>query len=159
NRQMGDLSWLTAKPVAHRGYHDLNDRRWENTLSAFAAAAERGYSIECDVHLSADNVPVVIHDDDLKRLTGADGFVWQRTAAELATLRVGGTSDHVPTLAEVLALVAGRVPLVVELKGTPGHDTGLVASVGALLKTYKGKVAIMSFDHWLIRDFARDAPG
>jgi glycerophosphoryl diester phosphodiesterase len=156
---MGDLSWLTAKPVAHRGYHDLNDRRWENTLSAFAAAAERGYSIECDVHLSADNVPVVIHDDDLKRLTGADGFVWQRTAAELATLRVGGTSDHVPTLAEVLALVAGRVPLVVELKGTPGHDTGLVASVGALLKTYKGKVAIMSFDHWLIRDFARDAPG
>jgi glycerophosphoryl diester phosphodiesterase len=156
---MGDLSWLTAKPVAPRGYHALNDRRWENTLSAFAAAAERGYSIECDVHLSADNVPVVIHDDDLKRLTGADGFVWQRTAAELATLRVGGTSDHVPTLAEVLALVAGRVPLVVELKGTPGHDTGLVASVGALLKTYKGKVAIMSFDHWLIRDFARDAPG
>ncbi|MGN6306526.1 MAG: glycerophosphodiester phosphodiesterase [Mesorhizobium sp.] len=156
---MGDLSWLTAKPVAHRGYHDLNDRRWENTLSAFAAAVERGYAIECDVHLSSDNVPVVIHDDDLKRLTGADGFVWQRTVAELATLRVGGTADHVPTLAEVLALVAGRVPLVVELKGTPGHDTGLVASVGALLKTYKGKVAIMSFDHWLIRDFARDAPG
>ncbi|QDB99747.1 glycerophosphodiester phosphodiesterase [Mesorhizobium sp. 8] len=156
---MDDLSWLTAKPVAHRGYHDLNDRRWENTLSAFAAAAERGYAIECDVHLSADNVPVVIHDDDLKRLTGTDGFVWQRTVAELATLRVGGTADHVPTLAEVLALVAGRVPLVVELKGTPGHDTGLVASVGALLKTYKGKVAIMSFDHWLIRDFARDVPG
>jgi len=156
---MGDLSWLTAKPVAHRGYHDLNDRRWENTLSAFAAAAERGYAIECDVHLSADNVPVVIHDDDLKRLTGADGFVWQRTAAELAALRIGGTADHVPTLAEVLALVAGRVPLVVELKGTPGHDTGLVAGVGALLRDYKGKVAIMSFDHWLIRDFASDAPG
>jgi len=156
---MGDLSWLTAKPVAHRGYHDLNDKRWENTLPAFEAAAERGYAIECDVHLSADNVPVVIHDDDLKRLTGADGYVWQRTAAELATLRVGGTADHVPTLAEVLALVAGRVPLVIEIKGTPGHDTGLVASVGALLKTYKGKVAIMSFDHWLIRDFARDAPG
>ena len=156
---MGDLSWLTAKPVAHRGYHDLNDKRWENTLPAFEAAAERGYAIECDVHLSADNVPVVIHDDDLKRLTGADGYVWQRTAAELATLRIGGTADHVPTLAEVLALVAGRVPLVIEIKGTPGHDTGLVASVGALLKTYKGKVAIMSFDHWLIRDFARDAPG
>lgn len=156
---MSDLSWLTAKPVAHRGYHDLNDKRWENTLSAFAAAAERGYAIECDVHLSSDNVPVVIHDDDLNRLTGADGFVWQRTVAELAALRIGGTADHVPTLAEVLALVAGRVPLVIEVKGTPGHDTGLVASVGALLKTYKGKVAIMSFDHWLVRDFARDAPG
>lgn len=156
---MSDLSWLTATPVAHRGYHDLNDRRWENTLSAFAAAVERGYAIECDVHLSADNVPVVIHDDDLKRLTGADGFVWQRTVAELATLRVGGTADHVPTLAELLALVNGRVPLVIELKGAPGHDAGLVASVGRLLKNYKGKAAIMSFDHWLIRDFAKDAPG
>lgn len=156
---MNDLSWLTAKPVAHRGYHDLNDKRWENTLSAFAAAAERGYAIECDVHLSADNVPVVIHDDDLKRLTGTDGYVWQRTVAELAALRVGGTADHVPTLSEVLALVAGRVPLVIEIKGTPGHDTGLVASVGRLLKSYKGKAAIMSFDHWLIRDFAKDAPG
>ncbi|MBN9243328.1 MAG: glycerophosphodiester phosphodiesterase [Mesorhizobium sp.] len=156
---MSDLSWLTAKPVAHRGYHDLNDKRWENTLSAFAAAAERGYAIECDVHLSADNVPVVIHDDDLKRLTGTDGYVWQRTVAELAALRVGGTADHVPTLSEVLALVAGRVPLVIEIKGTPGHDAGLVASVGRLLKSYKGKAAIMSFDHWLIRDFAKDAPG
>jgi glycerophosphoryl diester phosphodiesterase len=156
---MGGLSWLTSKPIAHRGYHDLNDRRWENTLSAFAAAVERGYAIECDVHLSSDNVPIVIHDDDLKRLTGEDGFVWQRTAAELAAMRVGGTDDHVPTLTELLDLVDGRVPLVVELKGTPGHDAGLVASVGRLLKGYKGNVAIMSFDHWLVRDFAREAPG
>ncbi|TIV36019.1 MAG: glycerophosphodiester phosphodiesterase, partial [Mesorhizobium sp.] len=90
---------------------------------------------------------------------GEDGFIWQRTAAELATLRIGGTKDHVPTLQEALDLIDGRVPLVVELKGVPGHDAGLVAAVGRLLKRYKGKVAIMSFDHWLIRDFARDAPG
>jgi glycerophosphoryl diester phosphodiesterase len=156
---MSDLSWLTARPIAHRGLHDLNKARWENTLSAFEAAAERGYAIECDVHLSSDRVPVVIHDADLRRLAGADGFVWQRTAAEMAALRVGGTADHFPTLEEMLALVDGRVPIVVELKGIPGRDEGLVESVGRQLKRYKGKAAIMSFDHWLIRDFARLAPG
>jgi glycerophosphoryl diester phosphodiesterase len=156
---MSDLSWLTARPVAHRGLHDSNMARWENTLSAFDAAARRGYSIECDAHLSSDGVPVVIHDDNLKRLTGDDGFVWQRTAAELGALRVGGTTDHVPTLAQVLALVDGRVPLVIEVKGTPGRDEGLVARVGEQLANYKGKTAIMSFDHWLIRDFAKHAPG
>lgn len=156
---MSNLSWLTARPIAHRGFHDLNTTRWENTLSAFAAAADRGYAIECDVHLSADGVPVVIHDGDLKRLTGQDGFVWQRTSAEIAALRVGGTQDHPPMLRELLKLVDGRVPLVIEVKGTPGRDEGLVAAVGRHLKNYDGKAAIMSFDHWLIRDFSKDAPG
>jgi glycerophosphoryl diester phosphodiesterase len=156
---MTDLSWLTAHPIAHRGLHDNTSARWENTLSAFDAAARRGYWIECDVHLSSDGVPVVIHDDDLKRLTGDDGYVWQRTAAELGALHIGGTADHVPTLAETLALVDGRVPLVIEVKGTPGRDTGLVARVGEQLGRYNGKAAIMSFDHWLIRAFAKDAPG
>ena len=156
---MSDIAWITKRPVAHRGYHDLNKTRWENTLSAFAAAVEKNYAIECDVHLSADGVPVIVHDNDLRRLTGSEGFVWQRTAAELTALRIGGTSDHLPTLAETLSLVAGRVPLVVELKGIAGHDAGLVARVAAQLRNYPGKAALMSFDHWLIRDFAKDAPG
>lgn len=156
---MSDISWLTKHPIAHRGFHDLNTSRWENTLSAFAAAVERGYAIECDVHLTLDGEVVVFHDNDLKRLTGEEGYVWQRTAAEFGALRVGGTDDHVPTLAELLALVAGRVPLVIELKGIPGKDDGLVAKVADALKSYAGKVAIMSFDHWLIRQFPTDAPG
>lgn len=156
---MGKLSWLTERPIAHRGFHDMNKTRWENTLSAFDAAIARGYAIECDVHLSSDRVPVVIHDDSLQRLAGRDGFVWQRTAAELGTMKVGGTDDHFPTLQETLDLVAGKVPLVVELKGIPGHDQWLVEAVGNVLKRYKGKVAVMSFDHWLIRDFARYMPG
>lgn len=156
---MTDLSWLTARPVAHRGLHDMNKLRWENTLSAFAAAAERGYAIECDVHLSSDGVPVIIHDGDLRRLTGENGFVWQRTAAEITALKVGGTADHLPTLQQALDLVDGRVPMVVELKGAAGHDEGLVESVGKMLKQYKGKTAIMSFDHWLIREFPKYAPG
>lgn len=157
--RMTDLSWLIARPVAHRGLHDLNKACWENTLSAFERAAVRGFAIECDVHLTADGDVVVFHDTTLDRLTGTNGFIWQRTAAELAALRVGGTEDHVPTLRELLKLVDGRVPLVIELKGIPGHDAGLVAKVGEILRDYSGQVAIMSFDHWLIRDFSRFVPG
>jgi glycerophosphoryl diester phosphodiesterase len=158
---MADISWLTARPIAHRGYHDLNKTVWENTLSAFGRAIDRGYAIECDVHLSSDGVPVVFHDHGLQRLAGTEGYVWQRTAAELAALRIGGTADHAPSLKEMLDLVGGRVPLVIELKGTPGHDAGLVERVCNLLHAYRGRAAIMSFDHWLIREFrahARDIP-
>jgi glycerophosphoryl diester phosphodiesterase len=156
---MKDLDWLTARPIAHRGYHDMNVSRWENTLSAFDAAVERGFAIECDVHLSRDEVPIVFHDLELKRLTGEQGSIVERTAAELGRLKVGGTADHIPTLEEMLQRVAGRVPLVIELKGIEGHDDALVARVGALLAAYEGKAAIMSFNHWLVRRFAEDAPG
>ena len=156
---MTDLSWLTARPIAHRGYHDMNRTRWENTLAAFDAAIAKNFAIECDVHLSADGVPVVFHDDDLLRLAGQDGYVWQRTAAEMGALSIGGTGDHAPTLTEMLGRVAGRVPLVVELKGIPGHDDGLVAKVADLLRAYDGQAAIMSFDHWLIRRFPTEAVG
>lgn len=156
---MSGLPWLTRRPIAHRGLHDGNRRRWENTLSAFSAAVEHGYAIECDVQIAADGTPVVFHDVELGRLTGVDGYLWQKTAPELAALAIGGTTDRVPTLAEALALVRGRVPLVIELKGVPGHDEGLVAAVAAALSSYKGDAAIMSFDHWLVRRFAADAPG
>ncbi|ODT07898.1 MAG: glycerophosphodiester phosphodiesterase [Mesorhizobium sp. SCN 65-20] len=156
---MTDLSWLTARPIAHRGLHDLNKTCWENTLSAFERAAQRGYAIECDVHLTSDGEVVVFHDNALDRLTGTQGYVWQRTAAEMGALKIGGTADHAPTLAELLKLVDGRVPLVIELKGIPGKDDGLVAKVAAALNRYHGKAAIMSFDHWLIRDFTAQAPG
>ncbi len=156
---MTDLSWLTARPIAHRGLHDMNRDVWENTLSAFGRAIDKDFAIECDVHLSADGVPVVIHDGHLGRLTGTDAFIWQRTAAEMTALTVGGTDDHPPTLEEMLDFVAGRVPLVIELKGIAGHDAGLVERVGQMLTRYEGKAAIMSFDHWLIRDFDRHAHG
>ena len=65
---MQDISWLTARPIAHRGYHDMNAAVWENTVTAFRRAVERGFAIECDVHLAADGMPIVIHDGDLRRL-------------------------------------------------------------------------------------------
>lgn len=153
------LTWLTARPIAHRGLHDLNRTRWENTLSVFQAAIDGNYAIECDVHLAADGVPVVFHDHELDRLAGVEGLVTDKTSAEMAALRIGGTADHAPTLAELAALVKGRVPLVIELKGTKGKDDGLVAAVAAVLSSYDGPAAIMSFDHWLVRQFASEAPG
>ncbi|WEX11740.1 glycerophosphodiester phosphodiesterase [Chelativorans sp. AA-79] len=154
---MTDLSWLTARPVAHRGLHDMNGERWENTPAAFRAAMERGYAIECDVHMSADGVPVIFHDHELNRLTGRDGKVWQRTAAELCTLAIGGTQERIPTLADTLSLVNGTVPLVIELKGAVGHDEGLVDGVLARLRGYQGQVALMSFDHRILRELGRKA--
>src|SRR5690606_31010098 len=104
-------------------------------------------------------VPVVFHDDSLQRLTGGEGSVHERTAAELAQMKIGATADHVPTLAEMLAHVRGRVPLVIELKGSEGKDDGLVAAVARALSGYSGEAAIMSFDHWLVRQFGKEAPG
>ncbi|GHC62142.1 glycerophosphodiester phosphodiesterase [Limoniibacter endophyticus] len=150
---MRNTDFIIRRPIAHRGLHDLNRNVWENTLSSSERAIEAGYAIECDVILSSDGVAIVHHDLDLKRLTGQSGFVWQRTADEFSALRVGGTDDHPPRLSELLDLVSGRVPLIVEIKGAPGHDAGLVASVANDLTAYDGEVAVMSFDHWIIRDF------
>ncbi|WKL20992.1 glycerophosphodiester phosphodiesterase [Agrobacterium tumefaciens] len=148
------LSWLTAEPVAHRGYHDLNRTVWENTLSAFSRAIEAGFAIECDVQLAADSVPVIFHDDDMARLTGIKGDVREHTSGELSLLSVGQTKDRIPTLKQLLTLCAGKVPLVIELKGREGEgvDDGFAEAVLEDLEGYKGHVALMSFDHHLLKD-------
>ncbi|SFJ12937.1 Glycerophosphoryl diester phosphodiesterase [Phyllobacterium sp. CL33Tsu] len=156
---MTSADWLKDVPIAHRGLHDLNKTRWENTLSAFEAAASARYAIECDVHLSADGKAIVFHDGTLDRLIGRQGNIDEVTVEAARAMRVGGTDDHVPTLVEALELIDGRVPIVIELKGIPGRDDGLVKAVASDLAGYAGKAAIMSFDHHLIRLFGTDAPG
>lgn len=146
------LRWLTARPIAHRGFHNARRGRPENTLAAFDAAVEAHYAIECDLHISADGVPIVFHDDDLQRLTGVPGEVRDLTAAELGDLRVLGTGEWIPTLDELLTLAAGRVPLVLELKHLPGRDAGLAWEVAERLKAYDGPAAIMSFEPALIAE-------
>lgn len=147
-----DLGWLTARPIAHRGYHDMNVNIWENTRSAFLRAIEANYAIECDIHIATDGVPVVFHDDDLERLCGLSGDVRERTSQELAQLRVGGTSDGVMSLPALFKLVKGQVPLVIELKPRPGDDDGFADAVVECLESYDGPVALMSFDDRLLRD-------
>lgn len=155
---MSNISWIKQRPVAHRGLHDGNKQVWENTLAAFSAAVKHGYPIECDLHLTKDGVPVVFHDSPLKRLTGEEGHARDLTAKQICALQIGGTAERVPTLDQMLAHVGGKVPLVIELKGDQGHDEGLVKATAKSLAKYKGKAAIMSFDHHLIRQFAKHAP-
>jgi glycerophosphoryl diester phosphodiesterase len=145
-----DLSWLTARPIAHRGYHDAARGRPENTLAAFDAAAAAGYAIECDLQLAADQIPVVFHDDELTRLTGQAGPVTTRTAKELGRLKVLGSMEKIPTLDELLTLVAGRVPLVIELKHSPGREARLARETVLQLRQYAGPAALMSFDPALL---------
>lgn len=149
---MQTLAWLTEHPIAHRGYHDLNRTVWENTLAAFERAVEAGFAIECDLHLAADGVPVVFHDDMLERLCSLPGRTRDKLSTELALLTVGGTRERIPTFKQLLALVAGRVPIVVELKGCEGDDDDFAGAVLEDLDGYEGPVALMSFDHWLLRD-------
>lgn len=145
------MSWLTARPIAHRGLHDGNRTVFENSMAAFEAAVRNDYAIECDVHIARDGVPVVFHDHTLERMTGELGNVGERPSAELADLRLGSSSEGIPTLANLLRVVDGRVPIVIELKGsTPDKDDRFVERVAEVLDGYGGRIALMSFDYWLI---------
>lgn len=155
-----DFSWLTRRPIAHRGLHDAAHGVIENTLSAAAAAAAKGYNIEIDVLLSADAEIVVFHDDTLERLTTASGRVDARTMAELRAIPLEGTSDRIPTLDEVLAVVDGRVGLCIELKSEfPRRpDDRLVRRVAEVLAGYRGPVVTKSFDPDLVEAANRIMP-
>lgn len=156
---MTDLSWLTAQPIAHRGFHDSNKTVWENTLSAFARAIDAGFAIECDLQYASDGVPVVFHDDDMERLCGIKGDVRAKTSGELKLMSVGATADKIPTLRQLLDLTKGRVLLVLELKGRGADDEGFAEDVLEVLKGYQGPVALMSFDAHLLKDLkAQDCP-
>ncbi|MBL9052319.1 MAG: phosphodiesterase [Tabrizicola sp.] len=149
-------------PLTHRGYHDETKGVIENSLSAFRAAMEAGYGIELDIQLSADNQAVVFHDDTLDRVAETTGLVQDRTAAELGRIRLKGSSDVIPSFAETLALVAGRVPLLVELKDQSGIMNGtdgvLERATVAALRGYQGPVALMSFNPDVVACLAEIAP-
>ena len=128
---------------AHRGLH--GGGRAENSLSAFKAAADAGFAIELDVRLSSDGTLMVFHDDTLDRMTEVTGRVDSMTAAELSALKLGGTEDTIPTFAEVLSLVGGRVPLLVEIKEDAGKYSVTEKTVEAL-REYDGGFLIESFN-------------
>lgn len=155
------LGWLTARPIAHRGLHDEVHGIIENSASAFAAAMRRGYAIECDLQLSSDGEAMVFHDDRLDRLTRETGPVAAARAKDLRKIPLKGTRDHVATLAELLLQVAGRTPLVIELKSHWDGDDRLPHRAVAVLNDYDGSFALMSFDPDMVqavRDLAPAMP-
>ena len=152
------LAWLTARPVAHRGLHDAARGVIENTASAFQAAIDGGYGIECDVQLSRDGEAMVHHDFELGRLTVGSGPLLALTAAELKIVDFRGSADRMLTLAELCALVAGRVPLLVEIKSRFEGDTRLTQRVADVLAAYAGPGAAMSFDPAVLATLREMAP-
>ena len=151
-------AWLTARPIAHRGLHDKAAGRWENTLSAAAAAVARGFAIECDVQLSGDGEAMVFHDLTLERLTREAGPVGSRSAHALGRLAIGGTADRVAALPAFLDAIDGRVPLICEIKSAFDGDMRLADRTLAVVGGYPGPVALKSFDPAIIRHLRGLAP-
>lgn len=150
------LRALIAKPFAHRGLHGAAAP--ENSRAAFAAAIEARHGIELDVQVSGDRQAMVFHDEELGRLAEDEGYVRGRSAAELGRIRLRDCDETIPTLPQILALIAGRAPLLIEVKA-PGREVGALAqAVADALGDYAGPVAVMSFNpevgHW----FARHEP-
>jgi glycerophosphoryl diester phosphodiesterase len=149
-------------PIAHRALHDRAAGRIENSPAAIKAAIAAGYAIEIDLQLSADGVAMVFHDEELDRLTDETGPVNTRTAADLGRIRLKGSTDAIPTLAQVLTLVAGRVPLLIEIKDqtlTMGPTDGrLEAATAEALQGYRGDVALMSFNPASVAHMAHRLP-
>jgi glycerophosphoryl diester phosphodiesterase len=151
-----DLERLAAQPFAHRGLQ--GDGRVENSRAAFQAAIDAGHGIELDVQASRDGEGIVFHDYQLDRLTAQSGDVAARTAAQLGAIRLSGTEETIPTLREVLQLIAGRVPVLIEVKAPDREVARLCLAVFRALEGYRGPVGVMSFNPEVPRWFAAHAP-
>jgi len=147
--------WLTEKPIAHRGLHSQGIP--ENSIAAFSAAIAKGIAIEFDVHIIADQELIVFHDDDLKRVCGTDMQTKDLKTEQLKQSFLLNTKQTIPTFKEVLELVDGKVPLLIEIKNT-GKVGVLEEKLYNQLKQYKGRYAIMSFNPFSLLWFTQNAP-
>jgi glycerophosphoryl diester phosphodiesterase len=138
--------WLTARPVAHRGLHDAARGIIENMPGAVRAAIDGHFNIEVDIQLTADGEAMVHHDNALGRLTEGTGALLGKTAAELRAIKFKNTAERMMSLGDLCALVAGRTPLVIEVKSHFDGDRKLVARMAEVLASYSGPVVGMSFD-------------
>jgi glycerophosphoryl diester phosphodiesterase len=139
-------AWLTARPVAHRGLHDISRGIVENMPGAVQAAIAGNFAIEVDIQLTSDGEAMVHHDDALGRLTEGSGSLLQKTAAELKAVKFKNTPERMMSLGDLCTLVAGRVPLVIEVKSHFDGDRKLVARMAEVLSAYSGPAVGMSFD-------------
>ena len=151
------VAWLREWSFAHRGLHGAGLP--ENSPGAFAAAIAKGMGIECDVQRSSDGQAMVFHDFELDRLTSESGPVARRSAEQLGQIVLSGSSDTIPTLRQLLDSVAGRVPLLIEIKSRREHRiAALCLAVRRVLEGYQGPHGVMSFDPRVSRWFARHSP-
>jgi glycerophosphoryl diester phosphodiesterase len=153
-----NLSFLVERPIAHRGLHEPFRCIIENTASAFDAAINGGFAIECDVQLTCDNDAVVFHDDTVERLIEGKGDVRRFTAKQVTALKFKQTKDRVQTLPELLEQVSGRAVLVIELKSHWDGNVDLVRRAIRCVANYKGPFVLMSFDPDMVEAVRKMAP-
>ncbi len=146
------VGFLSRTPYAHRGLH--GDGVIENSRAAVLAAVQAGYGVEIDVQLSLDGAAFVFHDPTLDRLTGSRGALRSLASRDLSAIPLSGSDETIPRLEEILALVDGRVPILIELKAQGGHALQLCVAVRHALASYRGQAAVMSFDGNVSRWFA-----
>jgi glycerophosphoryl diester phosphodiesterase len=151
-------SWIIDKPFAHRGLHDRAGGIPENTLAAFDAAIASGYAIELDVRPMRDGALVVFHDRDLRRACGIDRELSDLAWQDVRQTGIFGTEHRIPLFDELLALTAGRVPLLIEVK-KDSADRGIERALHEKLSAYKGPFAVQSFSPTALRWFRRHAFG
>ena len=143
--------------IAHRGLHTRDRAVPENSLAAFRDAVERGYGVEFDVHITMDRELVVFHDDTLTRMCGADLRIDDVLRKDLDNYVLAGTEEKIPSLAEVLELIGGRTPIVLELK-RGSQNRLLCEKVRAALLDYTGPVCVESFDPRIVAWWRKNAP-
>lgn len=152
-----DMTSLKNRHYAHRGLHDNLTSAPENSINAFRLAVEAGYGIEMDIQLSKDNIPVVFHDKTLKRMCGKDGYVWDYTLEELQQNTLADSTQIIPTFEEVLKLIDGKVPLIIEYK-MDNPDIKVCELGDKLLRNYKGVYCIESFHPKAVRWYRKNRP-
>lgn len=161
-----------GKFFAHRGLHNMSPSLRdsgssyyckggmfpENSFAAIERAVSYGFGVEFDVHLTKDDIPVVFHDDSLKRLCGVDGNLRDYTYAELKQFSLYGTSEHIPTFSSILKLIDGRVPIIIEYKVEKGNADRLCSICDKMLQHYQGDYCIESFHPKAVRWYKEHRP-
>lgn len=158
-RRKRDYSLFKTTAFAHRGLHDEKMGIPENSLAAFAKAKEKGYGIELDVFMTADQQLVVHHDRSLKRICGTDRNIDQMTLEEVKKFSLSGTDEKIPTLDEVLSLIDGKIPMIIEMKTDRGKITKeLPPILHERMQRYQGPYCVESFDPYMLQWYKKHAP-
>lgn len=142
---------------AHRGLHDNRTEAPENSMAAFKKAVESGYGIELDVQLTKDEIPVIFHDETLKRICNQEGNVRDYTYEELQQFTLCDSTERIPLFQDFLNMVAGRVPLIVEIKIHENADK-VCTKVDEILKKYEGPYCMESFHPLAVRWYKKHRP-
>lgn len=150
------MDWLLNRPIAHRGFHYGREIP-ENSMQAFEAAIARHHPIELDIQQLADGALVVFHDSELNRLTGQSGLISEQTTSTIQNLKLFQTDQSIPLLKDVLTVIKGRVPVLIEIKNE-GEVGPLESALLTLVSTYEGEFAIQAFNPFSLEFFKRKAP-